>query len=218
VSGSGRFITIEGGEGTGKSSLVAGLAQALRAQGRDLVVTREPGGTPAADRIRALFGAPPDGDPLLIETEALLVSAARAQHVGRLLRPALERGAWVLCDRYHDSMRVYQGVLGGVNAAFLEQLIAGSTKGLDPDLTILLDCDVAVAKARLTQRREGEDERDAVKRFDDAKAATHDKVRRGFLELAERYPRRFVTLNAAQTPEALLAEAIGVVEKRLGRS
>jgi dTMP kinase len=216
VSGAGRFITLEGGEGTGKSTLLVGLAAAIRAKGVELTVTREPGGTPAADRIRGLFGAPPDGDPLLIETEALLVSAARAQHVGRLLKPTLARGGSVLCDRYHDSMRVYQGVLGGVDRAFLEQLIAGSTKGLDPDLTFLLDCDVAVARARLTQRREGEDEKDAVRRFDDAKAATHNKVRRGFKELAERWPERFVTLNAADAPEAVLAQAVAVLEARFG--
>jgi dTMP kinase len=95
-------------------------------------------------------------------------------------------------------------------------MIAGSTKGLDPDVTLLLDCDVAVARARLTQRREGEDETDAVRRFDDAKAATHNKVRRGYKELAERWPQRFVTLDAGQAPEAVLAQALSALEARFG--
>ncbi len=212
TAGRGRFLSIEGNEGVGKSTLLQGLAARLTARGLRLVTTREPGGTPAADRIRGLFGDPPAGDPLLPETEALLVSAARAQHVGRLVRPALERGDWVLTDRYHDSMRAYQGLLGGVAEADLERLIAFSTRGLDPDLTFLLDCDVRVARSRLSTR--GEAHPDSIKRFDDARASVHERLRAAFLALQKRFAERIMILDASKPPELLIDEAMALLAAR----
>ncbi len=207
----GRFLSIEGGEGVGKSRLLSGLAEGLRTRGREVLTTREPGGTPAADRIRALFGAPPDADPLLPLTEALLVSAGRAQHVGRLIRPALERGAWVVTDRYHDSMRAYQGILGGVPAAELEQLIAFSTGNLDPDLTFLLDCPVEISMGRLARRSPDED---GVRRFDEARASVHERLRQAFLALQKRHPDRIMVLDATELPERVLERALAQMDSR----
>ena len=212
MPGQGRFITVEGGEGVGKSVFTAGLAAALRARGFTVVTTREPGGTPTADRIRALFAAPPAEDPLLMETEALLVSAARAQHVGRLVRPALTRGDWVLSDRFTDSTRVYQGALGGMAQNALESLIAFSTSGLEPDLSFLLDCDVATARARLAGR--GGNQRDPVERYDHAQLAVHERLRDAYLQLASRFPARIIRLDASRPPAALLEEALSLVAQR----
>jgi dTMP kinase len=213
---SGRFITIEGGEGVGKSLFQERLASRLggRLGGRRLLTTREPGGTPAADKIRALLAAPPADDPLLIETEAFLVSAARAQHVGRLIRPALKRGDWVLCDRFADSTRLYQGLLGGLPEALVETLIATSTQDLRPDLTFLLDCDVAVSLSRINGR--SDPGRDPVKRYDDAKQAFHARLRQGYLDLLTRFPGRIVKLDAALPPEQVVAQACAAIETRFG--
>lgn len=208
----GRFLSIEGNEGVGKSTLIEGLFGELTTRGVRLIRTREPGGTPAADRIRALFGDPPPGDPLLPDTEALLVSAARAQHVGRLIRPALARGDWVLTDRYHDSMRAYQGVLGGVGGEDLERLIAFSTQGLDPDLTFLLDLDVGVARRRLEAR--GEAHPDSIKRFDDARRSVHERLRAAFLALQKRFPARIMVLDASKSPDSLISEAVEALAAR----
>ena len=212
ADGRGRFLSIEGNEGVGKSTFLKGLVVRLNSAGIKVVTTREPGGTPTADRIRGLFGDPPAGDPLLAETEALLVSASRAQHVGRLVRPALERGDWVVTDRYHDSMRAYQGVLGGVAAADVESLIAFSTRRLDPVLTFLLDCDVAVARARLAAR--GEAHPDSIKRYDDAQASVHLNLRAAFLALQKRFPERIIVLDASKPADVLIGEAIALLSAR----
>lgn len=211
-AGRGRFLSIEGNEGVGKSTFLKGLAARLTAGGHTVVTTREPGGTPAADRIRTLFGDPPAGDALLAETEALLVSAARAQHVGRLVRPALERGDWVVTDRYHDSMRAYQGVLGGISTADVEALIAFSTKNLDPVLTFLLDCDVHVARSRLAAR--GASHPDSIKRFDDARVSVHAKLRSAFLALQKRFPERIMILDASKPAVDLIDEAMALLASR----
>ena len=214
----GRFSTVEGGEGVGKSLFTANLAKALAAHPaltRGLVVTREPGGTPTADLIRALFGKPAPGDPLSMTAEALLVSAARAQHVAVLIQPALSAGKWVLCDRFADSTRVYQGVLGGLAAADLEPLIRFSTGGLTPDLTFLLDCDVATAQARLKRReapRAG-----AIERYDDESKGFHTRLRDAYLSLQKNEPGRIIVIDAKTAPEAMSAAALAAVEARFGR-
>lgn len=208
----GRFITIEGGEGVGKSSLLSNLARILRARGLDVVVSREPGGTPGADRIRALFAVHDPADPWLPETEALLVSAARAQHVGRLIAPALDRGSWVLCDRFADSTRIYQGALGGMDRVKLESLIDASTGGLTPDLTLLLDCDVAIALERLA--RPHVDRQDAVRRFDAETREQHEKRRLAYQSLAKDFANRCCLVDASQAPDQVLSDVLEILRTR----
>ena len=218
MSKSGRFLTIEGGEGVGKSLFLAALGQALKDRAISLVTTREPGGTPSADRIRALFAAPPANDPLLMVTEALLVSAARAQHVGRLIRPALESGTWVLCDRFTDSMRVYQGLIGGVMGSDIEALIAFSTRQTAPDLTFVLDCDVSIVLERLKRRRNTAS--DAPLRYDRGETTFHQRLREGFLALSAKDSAagkgRMVVLEATTPVEALVSQALQIIEARFG--
>ncbi len=208
----GRFITIEGGEGVGKSSLLRALSGILSENGISVVTTREPGGTPGADRIRSLFAVHDPADPWLPETEALLVSAGRAQHVGRVIGPALQRGTWVLCDRFADSTRVYQGVLGGMDRGKLETLIRASTNDLSPDCTLILDCDVGVALGRLA--RPSLERADAVSRFDLEAKERHDQRRLAFLGLAKMFPDRCRIIDASQPADQVLNEAIRVLAER----
>jgi dTMP kinase len=214
MPGPGRFISIEGGEGVGKSLFTSSLATRLKREGREVVTTREPGGTPVADQIRAVFSAPAGGERLTMEAEALLVSAARAQHVAHVIRPALARGAWVLCDRYADSTRVYQGALGDLGVADVEALIRFSTGGLTPDLTFLLDCDVALARERLA-RRPG-DAAGQVARYDQAQGVFHQRLREAYLELARRGAGRFRVIAADLPADALVAAAVRALEERFG--
>lgn len=234
----GTFITIEGGEGVGKSLFVKNLSNALSAAGVALVTTREPGGTPTADKVREIFARPAAGDPLSMEAEALLVSASRAQHVSRLIRPALSAGKWVLCDRFADSTRVYQGKIGGIPRAALEQMILFSTGGLGPHLTFLLDCDVDVSLARLQVRSGAAAEKSKaaddlgrgrgeqgdrveqlspdleVKRYDSAKRSFHERLRLCYNELAAENPERIVILNAEGAPEDIANAAMSVIRER----
>ena len=217
--GQARFVSVEGAEGAGKSVFTTALAAMIRACGAEVVTTREPGGTIVADQIRALFASPPPGESLTPTTEALLVSAARAQHLEYLIRPALARGAWVICDRFADSTRVYQGTLGGLKSADLEALIAFSTADQAPDLTFILDCPVALAAARLQQRLRTvqDDERgDTVERYDQAPAAAHERMRQGFLAVLAANPQRCVRLDASLTPEQMLGVAWVALEERFG--
>ena len=217
--GQARFVSVEGTEGAGKSVFTAALAAMIRACGAEVVTTREPGGTLVADQIRALFASPPPGESLTPTAEALLVSAARAQHLEYLIRPALARGAWVICDRFADSTRVYQGTLGGLPIADLEALIAFSTAGQVPDLTFILDCPVALAAVRLQQRLStAKDDAigDTVERFDQAPAAVHERMRQGFLTVLAANPGRCVRLDASLTPEQLLGVAWVALEERFG--
>ena len=195
----GRFITLEGGEGAGKSTQIRLLAQALRARGLDVVVTREPGGAPGADVLRGLLlsgeiaWAP--------QAETLLHFAARAEHVAKTIRPALARGAWVLCDRYYDSTLVYQGyALGGDVGPIhtLAQLI-----DLPPDLTVILDVSVATTQARLASRGAAAD------RYERLGAPFFARVRDGFLTVARDNPQRCAVVDAdaglAEVSAAILA-------------
>ena len=211
----GRFIAVEGGEGVGKSSFVRSLAEHLRTRGRTLVTSREPGGTPVADALRALFAKPPGDEPLSIVTDALRVSAGRAQHCDRVIRPALAAGKWVLCDRFADSTRVYQGVLGGLSPVVTEQLIEISTAGLRPDLTFLLDCPVNVSLSRLGQRVSNQ--QDAIERYDGVKAQDHERRRLAYLELLKRDPEGHVRIDAGLTTEAKVAAALAELEARFGK-
>ncbi|MGU3494183.1 dTMP kinase [Xanthobacteraceae bacterium A53D] len=204
----GRFITLEGGEGTGKSTQAKRLAAALEAQGRSVVVTREPGGSPGAEAIRhvILSGAAKDYGPT---AEALLFAAARADHVDTLIRPALLTGKWVVCDRFIDSTRVYQGVLGSVSGTLLDELEDLMVGDARPDLTLILDVPPEVGLARAAARGEGAD------RFESEGLAFHAKVREAFLALAKADPDRCAVVDASGTPDEVAARIWEVVVARL---
>jgi dTMP kinase len=209
----GRFITFEGGEGTGKSTQAAMLAERLQAFGLNVVLTREPGGSPGAEAIRhvVLSGA---AQPLGSHTEALLFTAARDDHVRQLIRPALDDGHWVVCDRFADSTRVYQGVLGNIDPRViraLERVALGDTR---PELTCILDLPPALGLTRAAKRRG----RAIADRFEAETLDFHNKLRAAYRDLAEREPDRCVVFDA--TRDALtVANAIwAVVNRRLDPS
>jgi len=187
----GKFITFEGGEGAGKSTQVERLAERLRALGLSVVVSREPGGSAGAEAIRhvLLSGA---AKPLGPHAEAILFAAARADHLRQTIRPALERGQWAISDRFADSTRIYQGVLGNVDARLIARLEKLTVGELGPDLTIILDIPPEEGLARVTRRRG-----DApIDRFEAEAFDFHKKLREAYLELAEREPNRCVVINA----------------------
>lgn len=192
------FITIEGGEGVGKSTYLQQLRLALEnRQGfGEVITTREPGGTEIGRRLRQIFVDPPEHEALTIEAEFMIVSAARAQHVQELILPAVKQGKIVLCDRYADSSRAYQGVLGGVSKDFIERVIEKTTYGLEPTLTILLDCSVEISMARVGTRNVDQQHGDGASRYDDAQKSVHQKLRNAFLDIAALAPERFIVQNA----------------------
>jgi dTMP kinase len=198
---SGVFVAVEGGEGAGKSVLVAGLTAWARDRGVRVLTTREPGGTPLGTRLRGLLLDPATSglDP---RAEALLYAADRAEHAASVLRPALEQGALVLCDRYIDSSVAYQGVARGLGPADIAGLSHWGTGGLVPDLTIVLDVAPEVGLARAAARAGS-----APDRLEAEPAAFHALVRRGFLDLAAEHPERYLVLDATRDPAALLADA-----------
>lgn len=189
----GRFITFEGGEGCGKSTQVRLLAERLRAVGKDVLMTREPGGTPLAEKIRALVREE-SGDPPNARAETLLFLASRAQVVERVIRPALESGTWVLCDRFADSTFAYQGFGRGLDLAELKRLNAFATGGLAPDRTILLDVSAATAAARLRAREKAT--HTSADRMENAGGDFHARLKDGFLRLAAAEPERFSLISA----------------------
>lgn len=195
----GRFITLEGGEGTGKSTLARGLAEHLRAEGREVVVTREPGGAPGADAIRALLVSG-DANRWSATEEALLFAAARLNHLNHTIRPALGRGAWVICDRYSDSTRAYQVAAGGLDPKILDTLTA-MIEAPAPDRTFVLDLDPAVGLARSQGQHVGED------RFEKKAGDFHARVRAEFLAIAAREPKRCVVLDASKSVADVLSAA-----------
>lgn len=205
----GRFITLEGGEGAGKSTHLRHLASRLEARGLEVVTTREPGGTEGAEAIRRLIveGSVDRWDAL---TETLLLNAARHDHVTRLIAPALERGAWVLCDRYVDSTLVYQGVAKGLALETLLQLHTLATGPLWPDLTLVLDLPPEVGLARAGSRAGTET------RFESHALGFHEALRRGFLDLAARFADRCAVVDASQPLEQVSADVERVICERLG--
>lgn len=204
--GSGLFITFEGPEGAGKSTQLARLAERLRAQGRTVTVTREPGGTPLGTRVREVLLDPAlHMDPL---PEFLLYSASRAQLVGDVIRPALSRGEVVLCDRYFDSSLAYQGAGRGLSAELLRAVTREATGGLSPDLTLLLDLDPAVGLNRAAARGQTD-------RLERADLAFHERVRQGFLALAGAEPERFTVLDGAGDVDEVAAQVWRAVSDRL---
>lgn len=197
-----RFITFEGGEGAGKSTQIRLLAARLRKFSGEVVVTREPGGTPLAEKLRAFILAGKARE-LGALGEAVLFSAARIDHVDHLIQPALARGATVLCDRFADSTRAYQGVKGGVPSAQLLALEKVALAGLTPGLTFILDLPPEVGLERANKRR-GDDD---VDRFEGEKLDFHAQLRDRFLEIARAEPQRCRVIDAARPAEAV-AESI----------
>lgn len=196
----GRFITLEGIEGAGKSTLAQTLAVALRARGIEVVLTREPGGTPLAEQIRRAV-LERQGEIVSPVAEILLMFAARAVHLDNLVRPALQRGAWVLCDRFTDATRAYQGGGRGHDAALIEVLAAAVHGGLAPDRTLLLDLPVAAGLARARARSGGDTDR-----FESETLQFFERVQARYRSLAAAEPARFRPLDATLDP-ARLAEA-----------
>lgn len=204
----GFFITFEGGEGVGKTTQIELLKIALEADGRTVVVTREPGGTPIAERIRdvVLDSANAGMVPM---AELMLYEAARAQHVEELIRPALERGDVVLCDRFSDSTTAYQGAGRSLDEADLEALHALATGGLGPDLTILLDLSPTTGLERANSRGEAD-------RIESESLKFHERVREGFLELAQKFPERLRVVDATRAVDAISAEVLELVRAEMG--
>ena len=198
----GRVVTFEGGEGAGKSTQVVRLASRLRERGLTALVTREPGGSPGAEAIRhiLLSGAV---EPLGPEVEAILFAAARGDHVDSMIRPALSRGDWVICDRFVDSTRVYQGATGAVEPRLIAALEAISVGPFMPDLTLLLDIPAAEGLNRASERRGLA----AIDRFEKDAVDLHERRRTAYLELARAEPSRFAVVDASQ-PVDSVAEAI----------
>jgi len=199
-----RLLSIEGGEGVGKSTVLRALREALEADGFEVVSTREPGGTPLAERIRGLL-LDPSHEPAAPETELLLMFAARAQHVREVVLPALQRGAWVISDRFTDSSYAYQGTARGLDAAFIAEL-ERRVVGIEPGLTLLLDLGVAHGRER-TRGRDllGGTGPDRIER---QRAQFLERVRAGFLRRAAEHPRRIRVLDASPSAEQVASAAL----------
>jgi dTMP kinase len=195
------FITFEGGEGVGKTTVVALVADALRADGCDLVTTREPGAGPLGGRIREILL---HSEGMNARTELLLFLADRANHVDTVIRPALDAGKWVLCDRYSDSTFVYQSAVRGLDAQFVRSANRFATRSLVPDLTLLLDLDVRTGLSRLKSRD----------RLDAEPVEFHEAVRAGFLAEAARQPGRWVVLDASKSPGEVAQQVVQAIKQR----
>jgi dTMP kinase len=205
----GRFITLEGGEGAGKSTQIARLKSWLERRGHRATTTREPGGSPGAEMIRKLLVEGPaerwDGT-----TEALLHFAARREHLRSTVWPALERGDWVVSDRFADSTLAYQGYGHGIERGIFDQLYRVAVGDFRPGLTIILDLPIEIGLARAAERRGSET------RYESLPHDFHARVRRGFLEIAAQEPKRCVVIDATGTIEAIAAAIADAVRDRLG--
>lgn len=205
----GRFITLEGGEGAGKSTQIGRLAEWLAPRGISVETTREPGGAPGAEAIRDLIvtGSIDRWDAM---AEALLMTAARRMHVEQRIRPALDAGRWVVCDRFSDSTMAYQGYAHGLGRDPVEQLQQIAIGGMKPDLTLILDLPVEAGLARANARGNGED------RFERMGIDFHRRLRDGFLDIARREPERCVVIDATADIEAVAAAIRAAAATRFG--
>lgn len=205
----GRFITLEGGEGAGKSTLAMALVAELKSRGLEVVLTREPGGAPPAEAIRSLLLEPGRNWEWRPLTEALLFNAARHEHLEEVIRPALAAGEWVICDRFADSTRAYQ--LAASNdieqeVSELQRMVVGAT---EPDLTLILDLDPASGRERVKKRGQ------AIDAIEAREEGFHARVRRVFLDIAAAAPDRCVVLDASQPPDTLARLAMDAIASRL---
>ncbi len=199
----GRFISFEGIDGAGKSTQHAWLVDHLRRQGKTVVATREPGGTPLGEKLRALLLA----EPMHLETEALLMFAARREHVAQVIEPALARGEWVICDRFVDASFAYQGGGRGLDWEKLQLLSNWVLGELQPDLTLIFDAPVEIAQKRLHAATTKPD------RFEQEQAAFFERVRAAYLRIASENPRRVRLIDATQTPENINKELENIVAR-----
>jgi dTMP kinase len=206
---SGRFVTLEGGEGVGKSTQIKALAAALKRRGLEVVTTREPGGSPGAEKIRALL-LEGDVDRWTPETEALLFAAARADHVARVIKPALDHGKWVLCDRFVDSSLAYQGGAGAVGMSDVMRLHSIGSHGLLPDRTLLLDMPVFNAAWREFARDDGK-----LDRFGKKSGGYHDIVADSFRSLAASNPDRYRLIDALGSVKTVTGRLLAALEDLL---
>lgn len=204
----GRFISVEGGEGAGKSTQISLLSAALNTAGIAHITTREPGGSDGAEAIRQLIvtGAQDRFDPI---SETLLIMAARAHHVQAIIKPALRDGIWVLCDRFFDSTRVYQGVAKGVGDAWLQQLHHTIFGNLSPDVTLLYDIAPDIGLKRALSRKGNET------RFEELPLSFHHALRQGFLAIASAEPQRLVVIDASDSASAVHAATLAELNQRL---
>ena len=206
----GRFITLEGGEGVGKSTLATALEARLVARGIKVVRTREPGGTPGAEAIRRLILNPPaevtGWEPI---AETLLFYAARTDHLDKLIRPALAAGSWVICDRFSDSTRAYQAAAGHVPSEHIETVDRICVGDTTPDITLILDLPLSAARERMIARA---NDKDAI---ESRVASYHEAVHKAFLDIARANPRRCVVLDASAAPDALATAALAAIDARL---
>lgn len=205
----GLFVTLEGPEGAGKSTNREYLAERLRACGVDVVLTREPGGTPLAERIRELLLTPAD-EPMAVDTELLLVFAARAQHLTQVIRPALERGAVVLCDRFTDATYAYQGGGRGLSIERIAQLEVFVQGELRPDLTLIFDLPVEVGLARAAARGR-------LDRFEQEGLRFFESVRRAYLDRAKAAPSRYRIIDAGQPLNVVQQDVQALIPDLMGR-
>ena len=211
----GLFITLEGIEGSGKTTQVPGLTARLSAMGYDCLVTREPGGCKLAEKIRAILLDPANAG-LVPMAELLLYLADRAQHVQEVIRPALNAGRIVVCDRYADATVAYQGYARGLGPLEVADLNQHATGGLEPDLTLLLDLPAQVglqrAKRRVDSLEKGQPTED---RFEQEELVFHQKVREGYLDLARSHPDRIVVIDAEGSPDEIASRIHAVIEERI---
>jgi dTMP kinase len=203
------FITLEGPEGAGKSTQLPQLASWLEAQGREVFVTRNPGGTPIGAQIRQVV-LDAANRAMVPTTELMLYAADRAQHVAEVVRPSLEAGMVVLCDRFTDSTLAYQGYGRGLDKDLINRLNEIATGGLKPDLTLLLDLPVEVGLARAARARQAD-------RLENEQIAFHHRLREGYLALAQAEPRRFAVVDASEAPETVQRHLRDVVARLLGK-
>ncbi len=209
----GRFITLEGIEGAGKSTVAAALRAALQEAGVQSVLTREPGGTPLAERLRQIVLAR-GAEVVSAEVETLLMFAARGVHLDNLVRPAIERGDWVICDRFTDATRAYQGGGRGMDADFIESLARGVQRGLEPDLTLILDLPVQAGLARAQARRLAAGEV-TVDRFESETLLFFERVRARYLQIARENPQRCRLIDASAPADAVKAAAMAALRPLL---
>ncbi len=210
----GYFIVFEGIEGCGKTTQIALLGDALKKRGMPVIVTREPGGTPIGDEIRKILLHAQHAD-IAPETELLLYTASRVQHLRQLIMPALNAGTIVLCDRFFDATTAYQGYGEGVDLALIEELRKMFVSNFVPDLTILLDCPAECGLARSRQRIKREGKETAEGRFEEKHVTFHERVRNGYLELVQKNPERFFVVNGEQPVTAVHEAICTAVNQRL---